>query len=135
MDRTNSKHDINNIESGRFDLTRNTLTKKIDNLSKRDIVEYRYNMRSFHDFAKFRVSYVVAIIKEMAYCGQISKCYKYNNMATLLAIFLVSRHSCPVSSVQYLGSKLLFDMSYLKLFGNGLVENYLRRFIKEENIE
>jgi len=133
-DRLQSNQDIQNVQSGRIDLGKKVFCKKIDNLEKKELWKYIYNMRSFHDFAKFRISFGVGVIKEMSHCGQISRCYKNDEMAELLSIFTTTRHSCPTRHVQHIGSKHLVDMSYFKLFGNGLVENFLKRIIKEERI-
>lgn len=130
-DRINSNHEKENVERGRFELTKRVYNKKIDSLSEKDYIEYIYNLRAFHDFTKFKTSASVAVIKELAYAGLVSSCYKQDKMAELLGTFVNTRHSCPTGNVQNLGSKHLNNIAYFKLFGNGLFENFLKRYIEE----
>lgn len=131
-DRSHSNHESDNVQTGRMDITKDKLTKNIDSLSNKELFDYIYMMRGFHDFTKMRLTYCMAIIKEMAYCGQVSECYKNDDMAELLALFSITRHSCPTGHMQYLGSMNLIHPVYFKLFGNGLLENFVRRWLKGE---
>lgn len=131
IDRTNSMHDIENVEAGRIDLAKKQLCLDIETLDKFNAVKSIYNYRSYHDFFKFRLSYGVSIVKEMAYSGLISSCYKNNDMARLLSAFIQIRHSCPTGHQQYYGTIHLASIDYFKLFGNGLLENFIKRFIIE----
>ena len=131
-DRIHSERDSENVDSKRLRITKNLLCKKIDDCSEKEIVDYLYLLRGFHDFFKCRLSIAVAFIKELAYAGQVSECYKYDEMAEVLATFVLTRHSCPTGQMQNLGSINLCQISYFRLFGNGLVENFIKRFLKEQ---
>jgi len=127
MGRINSSREAENLDTGRTFSARDALTKKLDGMTQHDADKYQYHMRSFHDFFKFRVSYSVAVITAMAKCGQVSECYKDDDMATMLAIFATVRHSCPTGNAQYTGSVHLTDIAYFRLFGNGLLEEFLKK--------
>ncbi|MFW6002523.1 MAG: hypothetical protein ACOCQD_04210 [archaeon] len=69
--------------------------------------------------------------KELANAGLISNCYKYDDMATLLSIYINSRHSCFVRQLQKNKSIYLLPMSLLKLFGNGVLERFIRKNLRK----
>lgn len=130
-DRLGSEFDICNVEIGRYDLVKNTLTKDISSMEEKDYQKYLYELRAYHDFTKHKLSTGVALSKELAHCGLISDCYKNDDMALLLAMYVNTRHSCPTGNIENLGSKFLNFIAYYKLFGNGLLENFLKRYLKE----
>lgn len=132
MGRINSNREAENADSGRIELAKKVLTKKLDSMTQLDVNKYQYHMRAFHDFTKFRLSFSVAVVMLMAKCGQVSECYKDPKMATLLGLFATVRHSCPTGNQAYTGSVHLTDMAYFRLFGNGLVESFLKKAITNE---
>jgi len=132
--RTQSIKNVDSIVSGRSKMAEKNLTIKFDELTDKKLTEYLYFMRSFHDFPKNRLSLSVAMIKLLAKAGQVSKCYKETEMAEVLAFFCNSRHSCNVDAQMFLGSMQLNFNSYFKLFGNGMVESFLKRYITERKI-
>ncbi len=129
-DRIHSKHDLLNSKLGRIDIAAK-YTEKISTLTSKKYNKYEYKLRAFHDFVSHKLTYSVGIIKEMAYVGQVSKCYKHDDMATLLALYTLTRHQCMIRQVNDTGSIHLIRASYFKLFGNGLVEGFLKRFYNE----
>lgn len=130
-DRLHSEHEEKDVKSGRLTKTKNLMTKKIENVNSDELKKYVYYMRGFHDFAQHKVGFAVAMIKEMAYAGQVSECYKNDDMAETLAIFSLSRHSCPTGQMQQVGSMNIQYHTYYRLFGNGLVENFVKRYLTE----
>jgi hypothetical protein len=134
-DRIQSEHEELDIKTGRLNKTKELMTHKIDDLNNFDLLKYHYYLRSFHDFLKHKVNTATAIIKEMAYTNQISECYKYDEMAALLALFSLTRHSCPTGQMQQIGTMNIQPHTYYRLFGNGLVESFLKRYLKENFCE
>ena len=127
LGRINSSRELDNLESGRTGIVQKTMFVKIDGLDQEGADKYVYLMRGFHDFFKFRVSSGVAVILLMAKCGQVSPCYKNKDMATILSIFAIIRHSCPTGNVQYSGSMHVPEHAYFRLFGNGLLEQFIKK--------
>lgn len=127
LGRINSSRELDNLESGRTAMVQNSMFVKIDGLDQEGADKYVYLMRGFHDFFKFRISTGAAVIKIMAKCGQVSPCYNDEDMALLLATFSAIRHSCLTGNVQYSGSMHLTEHAYFKLFGNGLLEQFVKK--------
>ena len=132
MGRINSNREVENADTGRVELAKNVLTLKIDGMTQHDADKYQYRMRSFHDFTKFRLSYCIAMVMLMAKCGQVSKCYADPKNAEILAMVTTIRHSCPTGNQLYTGTMHLTDMAYFRLFGNGLVEEFVERALNNE---
>jgi len=128
-DRILSKTDNDNVCNNRINNVYNSIPSIYDEKNK--ILYSQYKNRAFHDFANLKLQLAMSIIKEMADCGQISKCYNDDNMAKILALFCIQRHSCPVSSLENYGSLFVYTHSYFRLFGNGIVEDFVER-IKNE---
>lgn len=129
-DRICSKQEKANVKSGNYHVARDVLLLPHD-ASDHDHLMYRYRFRGFHDFAQNKLSIAVGVIREMAHCGQVSAVYKNDEAAKALAIFTLGRHSCPTGNVQYSGFLSAMPMAYYKLFGNGLVENFIKRLGNE----
>ncbi len=127
LGRINSSRELENLESGRTSLVQKSLFKKIDTLDQAGADEYQYLMRGFHDFVKFRLSTAMSTVLLMAKCGQVSECYKNEDMALFLALYATIRHSCLTGNAQYSGSIHITDPAYFRLFGNGLLESFLQR--------
>ena len=124
--RINASREAENVDSGRTSMAAATMTKSINGLTQHEADKYQYLQRGFHDFTKFKNSYGVASILAMANCGQVSECYKDPEFAILLSMMASMRHSCPTGNIQYSGSLLLTDMAFFKLFGNGLLESFIK---------
>lgn len=131
-DRICSKQEDNSIKTGKIDSTVKWLTLPVSEITEKDLIRYIYTLRGFHDFPKHKMNSGVGIIKEMAHCGQVSECYKNDEMAALLSMFALTRHSCPTGNAQENGSINVGTHTYYRLFGNGLVENFVRRWYNEE---
>lgn len=122
----------NNIENGRYELSRRTSLLKFDD-SEDILNKYILRYRGYHDFFNFKSSLSYAYVKELAYAGQISECYKKDEMAGLLSMFCNSRNGCPTGSLMYNGSMHITHPGYFKLFGNGTLEQFVKDFF-EENV-
>ena len=64
---------------------------------------------------------------ELADSGQISECYKNNDMAFLLAMMVIMVLSCPMENIPRFGSTHLNDFSLMRVFGNGIAEEIFER--------
>ncbi len=98
--------------------------------SKKDIIRFLYKHRAFHDFNKQVISSIMAIIKQMVDCGQVSKAYQDDNLAIKLASF-VSTQLCPAEQVINNGSMFIYDHNVIRLFGNGLFEEFEKVICEE----
>lgn len=131
-DRTTSREEIDNLESGRtqFIVDHYTLhSSEISESSSQKFDQFKYKMRGYHDFTKLKLSYTMAMIKEMVQCSQLSECYRHNEIAQVLAMYVMARHNCPTRQLMYTSSSHILLPELLKIFGNGLVENFIKRFI------
>lgn len=118
------------IRNKSFEITKKQMVHSFDSDNIKNL-EYIYRLRSFHDFAKFKIANSVSMILLMAKCGQVSDVYKNIKMAELLAIFSCSRHSCLAQNQLYFGSMNINHPGYFKLFGNGLIENFIKDTFKK----
>jgi len=132
-DRLNSNNQIENVRSGRHRQATKAMTRKIDELTPKVMQKYLYNMKAWHGFSRFKLSSGVAIIKTLAKAGQISPCYIQDDMALMLCIYCTARHGCLVQDAYYTGSKDILPMGYYKLFGNGLLEMFVKRMVNEHD--
>lgn len=98
----------------------------IDADNEEEKARFFYVMRNYHDFWRLRISYVVAMLKELVLAGQASRCYLDEKLATLFAIFINTGLSCPMENILNTGCIYFAPISLLRLFGNGAFEELLR---------
>jgi len=98
----------------------------VDTRDENEKARFFYVMRNYHDFWRLRISYVVAMLKELALAGQASKCYLDEKLATLFAIFVNTGLSCPMENILNTGCIYFTPISLLRLFANGAFEELLR---------
>ena len=132
LTRLNADQELENITSGRYDILKDHFIFELDKITKKQVKKFVYTLRGLHDFSKFKISFLYRVAKEMAHCGQISACYKTDAMAELLAIFVCYRLHCIISQITENGSMHLHHTTYLKLFGNGVLENFLKRYLNDK---
>lgn len=101
---------------------------------KEELYHYLRRMRSYHDFMKQKMASIAAITYELADCGLISECYKDWDLAEKVGIFIISSFSCPLNAVSHHGSMFLSHIDFIKLFCNGMLENFIKRYINEKNL-
>lgn len=116
------------IDTGRSDALANNYITNISNES--NLIKNLYLNRAHHDFAKFRISFGVASVLELASAGQISKCYKDTEMALLLSYFSQVL-DCPMDNIVVNGSSIIKPIPMFRIFGNGVFENILSRILKD----
>lgn len=93
-------------------------------------INFIRTIRSFHDFSQLKLSITETLIRELCYSNQINKVYEKEYPRKLLAFFL-NMISCPYNNKSIWGSYMISDKSAIKLFGNGVFEQLVRR--KYEN--
>ena len=123
-----SQKDINNWDVSLFQRDRIDLVKErfiVDTSDEKEKARFFYVMRNYHDFWRLRISYVVAMLKELVLAGQASKWYLDERLATLFAIFVNTGLSCPMENLLNTGCVHFTPLSLLRLFGNGAFEELL----------
>lgn len=88
-----------------------------------------YLSRLYNDFIIYKLSTSLAMALELSKCGQISKIYENVKMAEILS-YLIQTTECPMDCVLMSGSVSIPTASLLRLFGNGLFEEILKRSLK-----
>jgi len=98
---------------------------------KKKFLKTLYVNRGFQDFMIHRNNIRIASIVESAHCGQISPIYKKVNYAYLLSLFLET-NNCQIRNINDSGLMESQDLHQVRLFANGAVELYLRKFLGRE---
>lgn len=82
-----------------------------------------YVMRGYHDFWRFKVSYVVSMMRMLASVGQAEERFLKDDDYTLLfSFFINTAFSCPMENLLNTGSVHLTPVSILRYLGNGAFE-------------
>jgi hypothetical protein len=98
---------------------------------KKKFLKTLYVNRGFQDFMIHRNNIRIASIVELAHCGQISPIYKKVNYAYLLSLFLET-NNCQIRNINDSGLMESQDLPQVRLFANGAVELYLRKYLGRE---
>jgi sulfatase maturation enzyme AslB (radical SAM superfamily) len=126
------KQQLNKITKNGNELERNQLLLQTNTCNSTDnfsVIKMLYNNRAINDFTKQKQSNCIAMIIELAKCGQISTCYTNENAAYLLSM-LVQLNDCPMNNIIASGSSLIPSISVCRLFGNGTAENIFTRLLR-----
>lgn len=115
--------DVSLFKEDRINLINDRFIIDADNEEEK--ARFFYVMRNYHDFWRLRISYVVAMLKELVLAGQTSRCYEDQKLATLFAIFINTGLSCPMENILNTGCIYFAPISLLRLFGNGAFEELL----------
>jgi len=105
------------------DLTKLTIA---DMNNEAEITKMLYLNRAYHDNVKFRLSTSMALIKELAIIGQVSKVYKDWRWAELFAMF-IQNMVCQMDNISTGSCLEINPASYFRLFGNGTFEKIIER--------
>jgi len=93
---------------------------------------WRYILRNYHDFTQLRISYVIAMLKELALCGQADKRYlEDDELCRMFAIFINGANSCPADNLFYTGCIHFAPVSLLRMWSNGAFQELLKRRCKK----
>lgn len=90
-----------------------------------------YVNRAYHDFAKHRITSSVAMLRQLAEIGQISKIYKDLYLSSELAKFVLVG-MCQMDNVMASSTFEVPSFALFKLFGNGTFEQIIKDYIKKQ---
>ncbi|MHA1286145.1 MAG: hypothetical protein ACTSPB_01955 [Candidatus Thorarchaeota archaeon] len=117
--------DVSLFEQGKIGLVNDRFI--VDSKSKDEKIRWQYVMRNYHDFTRFKDGYVIAMLKELALCGQADEVYlKDNNLCMMFAVFMNSVNSCPMENLLNTGCIYFTPVSLLRLWANGAFQELLR---------
>lgn len=123
------KGDIDNWDVSLFEQGSIGLMNKnyiVDNDDEGEFLRFKYALRNYHDFWKMQITYVKAMMKELALAGQAEKRFLEDEEYTILfALFINSALSCPMEALLNTGSLHLTPISMLRMFGNGAFQEIL----------
>jgi hypothetical protein len=124
-----SSETLKSIENGGVE---NLAKTYIYNTSEEEVklIKFLYNNRAHNDFTKHKVNVLTALTLELAEIEQINTCYKDIKLAEMLSAF-VNILNCTAESIALNSSAMVQSSTFLKLFGNGVFENILKRILKE----
>ncbi len=121
--------DVSLFEEGRINLINNNFI--VDSKNEKDKTRFLYVMRNYHDFWRLKISYSVAMLKELIACGQASKVYLNNDLAVTLGLFMNIGLSCPMENLLNTGIVHFSPVSTFRLFANGAFEVILRQVLEQ----
>jgi sulfatase maturation enzyme AslB (radical SAM superfamily) len=123
--------DVSLFKKGSIDLLKKWYIPKIGD--KKEEIRFRYAMRNYHDFWRFQMAYIRAMMIELASANQAEKRFlKDNNYLTLFALFVNTGLSCPMEAILNTGCIYLTPVSLLRMFGNGAFQEIFKDFQKIE---
>jgi sulfatase maturation enzyme AslB (radical SAM superfamily)/glycosyltransferase involved in cell wall biosynthesis len=121
--------DVSLFKKGSIDLLKKWYIPKIGD--KKEEIRFRYVMRNYHDFWRFQMAYVKAMMTELALVGQAENRFlKDDNYLTLFALFVNTGFSCPVEAILNTGCIHLTPISILRILGNGAFQEIFEDFQK-----
>ncbi len=111
--------DVSLFKRGTIDHIKRSYIVEPDNLQR-----FTYVMRGYHDFWRFHLSYIKAMMSELALAGQVDN-IESEELMELFALFINSCLSCPMENLLNTGSIHLQTVSLLRMFGNGAFKEIL----------
>jgi hypothetical protein len=117
--------DISLFNKGTIDFMRKYYM--VDTEQKPEVTRFLYIMRNYHDFWRFQIGYIRAMMIELALAGQVDREYlKNENLNVLFALFANTGLSCPIENLLNTGVSHFTPLSLIRLFGNGAFQEILR---------
>jgi len=93
-----------------------------------DVPRFRYVMRGYHDFWRFKISYTETMVQLLAKVGEANPRYLSDpGFRQLFAIFENVALSCPMENLLNTGSIHLQTLSLIRMFANGAFEELVER--------
>lgn len=124
--------DISNFKKGSIDSIRKNFIVDVGN--EKEKTRFYYIMRNYHDFWKMQISYVKAMMKELALIGQAEKRFlEDDDYSTFFALFVNIGLSCPTENIINTGSLHTTSLSILRMFGNGAFNELLIELYESTN--
>lgn len=121
--------DVSLFNKGRIDLINKNFI--VDAKDKKEKTRFLYVMRNYHDFWRLKISYSVAMLKELVACGQASEVYLNEELAVAFGLFINIGLSCPMENLLNTGVVHLSPVSTFRLFANGAFEVILRQVLEQ----
>jgi len=121
--------DVSLFDKGRIDLIDKNFI--VDAKDEKEKTRFLYVMRNYHDFWRLKISYAVAMLKELVACGQASKSYLNEDLAVTFGLFINIGLSCPMENLLNTGVVHLSPVSTFRLFANGAFEVILRQVLEQ----
>lgn len=121
--------DVSLFDKGRIDLINKNFI--VNSNDKKETTRFFYVMRNYHDFWRLKISYTVAILKELVACGQASESYLNEDLAIAFGLFINIGLSCPMENLLNTGVVHLSPVSTFRLFANGAFEVILRQVLEQ----
>lgn len=114
-----------------------TLSKKLTSFDFDKITsdeKYQEHILAVRENNEMRLSACLAIIYELALCGQISEVYKHDEHMRLIgALFMLRAENCLQDAAMVTGSYYLKNLSLVKLYLNGIVDEiYIDELLQGE---
>jgi len=123
--------DVSLFKKGSIDLLKRWYIPEIGD--KKGEIRFRYAMRNYHDFWRFQMAYIRAMMIELALANQAEKRFlKDDGYLTFFALFVNTALSCPMESILNTGCIYLTPISLLRMFGNGAFQEIFKDFQKIE---
>ena len=123
--------DVSLFKKGSIDLLKKWYIPEIGD--EKEEIRFQYAMRNYHDFLRFQMAYVRAMMIELALANQAEKRFlKDDGYLTLFALFVNTGLSCPMESILNTGCIHLTPISLLRMFGNGAFQEIFKDFQKAE---
>lgn len=127
--------DVSLFNRGNIDLVNDKYA--IDAKNKKEWSRVLYLLRNYHDFTRFKNSYIIAMLKELALCGQADKKFlKDDNLCLIFAIFISSALGCQVENLLNTGVIYFSPVSIIRLFANGaffeILKDYYENFSRRK---
>ena len=126
--------DTKNWDVSLFERDRVNLINKnfiVDSKDEKEKARFFYVMRNYHDFWRLKISYAVAMLKELVACGQADKVYLNEDLAVTFGLFINIGLSCPMENLLNTGVVHLSPVSTFRLFANGAFEVILRQVLEQ----
>ena len=121
--------DVSLFDEGKIDLINKNFI--IDSKNEKEKTRFLYVMRNYHDFWRLKISYTVAMLKELVACGQVSEVYSNEDLAVTFGLFINIGLSCPMENLLQTGVVHLSPTSTFRLFANGAFEVILRQVLEQ----
>jgi sulfatase maturation enzyme AslB (radical SAM superfamily) len=123
--------DISLFERGNIELLNEKYA--INTKKRNDWERVLYVLRSYHDFTKFKMSYIIAMVKELALCGQADKKFlEDDGLCLLFANFINIAFACHSENLLNNGVLHFMPISIIRLLSNGAFFEVIKDY--DENI-
>jgi len=119
--------DISLFSHGIVDWMRKKFIIGID----QDVTRFLYTLRGHHDFYRFQIGYIRALVEELTRVGQADKMLiEDEGLFELFALFVLICKDCPMENLLNTGSINMVPVSMVRLWANGAFREVLNQCIR-----